>query len=454
MKESDILDSIGDISDSIIEDVLNYEPEKKSAKKISIKALTSIAVATALCIVLAVTGFANATGISAVISSLFRREQEYVDPYAQIINKSDTEDNILMTIRKVAKDGDNYILYLTLHNETEDFAKGYLTYDSIILDYKSRGETCHYGKLASRGTTEIAGRKVILAGVHFEILTEPTKDVNIKLVIPGGSKAEEVDPNICREWESGICHFEVNGLAVLPYTLDEEGLIVPEDEYIDYAEKLEVDFDYDTGDVEELPATVLYPNRDFKLDGRNYRVTRIVHTATSLKVTVEDMDKELLEYGDLHFWGTAKLDGYLSPVEYPWIPAVDDAGVKTGYYKVGEINEDGEFEEKDSKERWDIINDVKKEYKLYDSTYDIQVVFKKNSMTDCRVSEMTLDLWPLNPDGTVNRHVFEKTFYFSAATSLDDILSIDFLSWNYDYSGETPEPESFKSRTTGWYNLN
>lgn len=452
MKQNDILDSIGDISDSIIEDVLNYTPEKKSARKISIKALSSIVVAAALCIVLAVTCFANTEEISAVISSLFKREQEYIDPYAQIINKSDTEDNILMTVRKVAKDGDNYILYLSLHNETEVFAKGYLTYDSISLDYKSRGETCNYGKIALRGTTMVDGRKTIMAGVHFEHITTPTKDVNLQLIIPGGSKADVVDPNICREWESGKYHFEVNGLAVLPYTLDEEGLIVPEDEYIDYADKLEVDFDYDAGDVEDLPATVLYPNRDFELDGTTFRITKIVHTATSLKVTIEDMDKELSEYGGLHFWGTAKLDGYISPVEYPWTPDVDDAGDKTGYYKADEFIKDGVFDKKAMSETWKKIVDVKREYKLYDSTYSTQVVFKTDSMNDCRVSEIKNDLWPMNPDGTLNMNVYEKTFYFQSATSLDDISRIDFLAWECDYSEETPKPISVRSRVTGWYN--
>ncbi len=446
MKQNDILDSIGGISDSIIEDALSYTPEKKSAKKFSVKRLSTIAAAAVLCIILTVTCFANATEISAVISSLFRREQEYIDPYAQIINKSDTQDNILMTMRKVVKDGDSYILYLSLHNETEDFEVGYLAYDSIYLDYKSRGETCRYGKLAAQGTVTIAGRKVI-AGEYFTNINKPTKDVDLKLVIPAGSKSEHLDPNICREWESGSYHFEINGLSVLPCSSDEKGLWVPEDEYIEYADKLEVDFDYDTSDVEDLPTTILYPNSDFELDGTNFRITKVVHTATSLKVTIEDMDKELMEYGDLHFWGTEKFAGYISPVECPWLPVIDDAGDRTGF-KSGLVK-DGKLDLEAEREWREKIYSVKKEYKLFDTIYSPQIIFKDS---DCRESGWEFNLWPLNPDGTLNMNVYEITYYFNTATSPDDILAIDFLSWEYDYSKEAPEPKALRSKVTGWIN--
>ena len=106
MKQNDILDSIGGISDSIIDEAVDYVPKSKSVKRLSVKMLSAISAAAVLCIALTVTCFANATEISAVISSLFRREEKYVEPYSQVINQTDSSEKVSMTVRKVAKDED------------------------------------------------------------------------------------------------------------------------------------------------------------------------------------------------------------------------------------------------------------------------------------------------------------------------------------------------------------
>ncbi len=451
MKQNDILDSIGGISDSIIDEAVDYVPKSKSVKRLSVKMLSAISAAAVLCIALTVTCFANATEISAVISSLFRREQEYIDPYAQIINKSDTENNINMTVRKVTKDGDNYILYLSLQNETEDFAAGYLTFDSISLDYKSDGKTLNYTKLVPQVTSTDEDIKGVLTSAILEFIYKPTREINIHLTIPAGSNSEDGEKyDRCRDWESGKCHFEINGLSVIPYSIAENGNFEFQDENIYYADKLEVDFDYDVDEVKKLPETVLYPDSDFELGGTNFRITKIVHTATSLKVTIEDMDKKLLEYGDLHFWGTAKIAGFISPEEYPWLPKIDDTGEKVGF--ISGFVKDGVLDLEAEREFWKKMSSVKKEYKLYDTIYVPYIVFSTGAKQECAVIDCKYDLWPLNPDGTLNMNVYEQTFYFDNATSLDDIQGIEFLSWDYDYSGETPEPKTLRSRITGWIN--
>lgn len=62
-------------------------------------------------------------------------------------------------------------------------------------------------------------------------------------------------------------------------------------------------------------------------------------------------------------------------------------------------------------------------------------------------------LWPLNPDGTLNMYVYEETFVFESATSLDDIQGIDFLAYTYDFSKEYGEDGFCEiTRVNGWKN--
>lgn len=449
MKNTDILDSIGGISDSIIEDVLDYVPEKKSSKKIPIKRLSTIAVAAMLCFALAITCVANAAEISAALSALFKREQEYIEPHAMVINQTDTGEAASMTVRNIAKDGDNYILNLTLSNP-DGFEPGYLVYDRICLDYIAEGEPRKYKMELPSGTRKLDNENLILSGSTLYKIEGPAQDISLQLIVPAEMSTKWQSETVV--WESGKYHFEINGLSLIPTITSEDGNITIAEDRTDYAEKLEVDFDFDADNVEELPATVLYPNADFELSGTHFRITKLEHTATSLKVTIEDMDKEILEYGGLHFWGTAKLDGFSSPMEYPKLPALDENGNKIGL-KLGFGGKEGiSYEE--LFDILDMINGVKNEYNLHDISYVPEVVFTPEAAKVCRLKEgVPLDLWPLNPDETLNMYVYEQTFVFESATSLDDIQGIDFLAYTYDLSKEYGD-EGFCeiTRVNGWKN--
>lgn len=438
MKQNDILDSIGGISDSIIEDVLDYVPEKKSSKKIPIKRLSTIAVAAMLCVALAITCVANAAEISAALSALFMREQEYIEPHAMIINQTDTGEAAAMTVRNIAKDGDNYILNITLSNP-EGFEPGYLVYDSICLDYRAEGEPRKYNMQLPSGTRKLDNENLILSGSTLYEIEEPAQDISLQLIVPAEMSTKWQSETVV--WESGKYHFEIKGLSLIPTITADDGNVTIAEDRTDYADKLEIDFDFDADNVEELPATVLYPNTDFELSGTHFRITKLEHTATSLKVTIEDMDKELLEYGGLHFWGTAKLDGFCSPVEYPWYPVFDDNGKQLGFNMTDENH-------------MDEIHKVMDEYKLHDMYYIPEIVFTPEAENVCKVKKGTgLDLWPLNPDGTLNMYVYEQTFVFESATSLDDIQGIDFLSYTYDFSKEYGEDGFCEiTRVNGWKN--
>ncbi len=450
MKKSDILDSIGGISESIIEDVLNYAPEKKNTKRVSVKRLLTVAAAAALFVALTVTCVANAAEISAALSALFMREQEYIEPYAQVINETDTGDKTSMTVRNIAKDGDNYILNITLSNP-DGFQAGYLVYDSICLDYKAEGEPRKYNMQLPTGTRKLDNENLILAGATLYEIEEPAQDISLQLIVPAEMSTKRQSE--IAVWESGKYHFEIKGLSLIPIITSEDGNITIAEDRTDYADKLEIDFDFNADNVEELPATVLYPNSDFELSGTHFRITKLEHTATSLKITIEDMDKEILEYGDLHFWGTAKLDGFMCPVEYPWRPWFDENGNKRGMTPGFGDDEEG-LSNEELKECMDIVYGVINEYKLNEIHYVPEIVFTPEAANVCKIKDgVPLDLWPLNPDGTFNMNVYEYTFVFESATSLDDIQGIDFLAYKYDLSKDYDD-EGFCTitRVNGWKN--
>lgn len=134
MKNSQrILDSIGKLSDDMIESAVNYENPENKRKKINttsarpMKKLAVSVIAAVLCIALAVTCFANAD----LIKSLFQREQELVDPYAIKVDNSVTVGDITLTIDKIAC-GDEYYVYYTIKNNNGIFDKG-LTFDRIAI---------------------------------------------------------------------------------------------------------------------------------------------------------------------------------------------------------------------------------------------------------------------------------------------------------------------------------
>lgn len=448
MKQNDILDSIGGISERIIEDVLNYKPEKKSTKKIPIKRLSTIAVAAVLFVALAITCVANAAEISAALSALFTREQEYIEPYAQVVNQTDTGETTSMTVRNIAKDGDNYILNITLSNP-DGFEPGYLVYDRIRLDYRAEGEPRKYNMQLPSGARKLDNENLILSGSTLYEIEEPAQDISLQLIVPAEMSTKWQSETVV--WESGKYHFEIKGLSLIPSITAEDGNITIAEERTDYADKLEIDFDFDADNVEELPATVLYPNSDFELSGTHFRITKLEHTATRLKITVEDMDKEILEYGGLHFWGTAKLDGFKSPMEYPWLPVLDENGNMIGYRQG--FGEEG-ISNEELFDILDMIYEVKTEYNLHDICYVPEVVFTPEAAKVCKIKEgVPLDLWPLNPDGTLNMYVYEQTFVFESATSLDDIQGIDFLAYTYDFSKEYGEDGFCEiTRVNGWKN--
>ncbi len=173
MKNSQrILDSIGKLSDSMIESAVSYENPENIRKKIKassarpMKRLAVSLIAAVLCIALAVTCFANAD----LIKSIFQREQELVDPYALKVDNSVTVGDITLTIDKVTW-GSDYYVYYTIKNNKGVFDKG-LTFDRLIIRETPWEVMIPLdGIISSSGTKEIGSdptSSIAMAGYGLE----------------------------------------------------------------------------------------------------------------------------------------------------------------------------------------------------------------------------------------------------------------------------------------------
>ncbi len=398
MKQNDILDSIGGISDSIIDEAVDYVPKSKSVKRLSVKRISTIAAAAVLCIALTVTCFANATEISAVISSLFRREEKYVEPYSQVINQTDSSEKVSMTVRKVAKYDDNYILFLTMH-ASEPFAPGFLICDSYSLEYIANGEKQTYKQeYIDYEFEKTSENQIILRGINLKnIISYDSTDISCHLMLPIREDAES--QYSCLPWESGRYHFEINNLALCSYYCEDENDML--EKKVCYADKLEVDFDFNENEIKDLPATVIYPETEFDLAGTHFRLNKIEQTATQVKLIVEDLDKKRIEIGNRHFYGANKLIGFgflpFEKVEMDYVSTL-------------------EFIDK---------------YKLSNITYSAKIEFAGEAADTCRIEDMNVE-WFRNEYGAIETDRVEITLYTESAISMEDIKSIYFEAHVFD----------------------
>ncbi len=317
MKNSQrILDSIGKLSDSMIESAVSYEYPENIRKKIKdssarpMKRLAVSLIAAAMCIALAVTCFANAD----LIKSLFQREQELIDPHSVIIDKQDENNGYTLTVEKIFSDEDLIYVYYKLHSP-KPFETGYLTYENLEfgiegLNYKDEKWISPRAYTTSPGHPN--RKKALLGGAYIAKVEEPTCDIEGVLEMNIACMADFVTTDEGRkvireepvEWESGVYHFAITGLSVTRWIPDENGRIDEENcgvESFDYAKELDVAFDLDVNDLEELPSTYYHPDSEFTLEGCTFKVAEIKQNAKNLWVTIESTSDKLIEIEDQHF---------------------------------------------------------------------------------------------------------------------------------------------------------
>lgn len=331
MKNSQrILDSIGKLSDGMIESAVSYENPENKRRKIEVsparpmKKLAVSVIAAVLCVALAVTCFANAD----LIKSLFQREQELIDPHAVMVDKQDESGGYTLTVEKIFSDEDLIYVYYKLHSP-EPFETGYLTYENLEfgIEYVESNKVTG---ISPRAYTFTPGhpnpKKALVSGAYITEVKEPTCDIEGVLELGKIFMGDYVTTDTGRkvvhkefiDWESGKYHLAITGLAVTRFIPDENGYIDENSgvESFDCVKKLDVAFYLNVNDLEELPSTYSYPDSEFTVDGYPFKITEIKQNAKNLWVMIESTSDKRIEIEDQHFNPLMMFMGYAFSDEF------------------------------------------------------------------------------------------------------------------------------------------
>lgn len=305
--------SLGSVRDEWLDDAMGSNLNENSNATVLRKTppLRRLLIAATVCVLfcsLAITCFAN----SDLIKSLFQREQELINPHSVMIEKQDESEGYTLTVEKILTDEDIVYVYYKLHSP-KPFEVGYLTYKEVQFGIEHKNDDNEIGILP-RATVEPghhSAKESILAGAYIGEVKEPTCDfegvLEMRKVLSGefvtvasGKKVIRSEP---MDWESGKYHFAISGLSVSRWIPDENGKINDDSGMatFDYAKSLDVAFDLDVNDLENMPSTVWNPDSEFTLEGCDFKVTEIKQTAKNLWVTVESTSDKLIEIEDQHF---------------------------------------------------------------------------------------------------------------------------------------------------------
>lgn len=415
MKNSQrLLDSIGRLDDSLIENAVSYEPAAKikASSARPVKRVAAVAVAAVMCVALAVTCFANAEGIQEAIKSIFSREEELIDPYAAMIDESTEAEGISVTVDKIAKDGDNYIIYVHLRNPA-GFEPGYLYYDQIEIEQQtSKGWKTRYS-LAGVGIKD--PETALLAGTSWTKVESKTQDLDLLIKVDAASPHFD---NMYADSKTNDFRLSIYELATIQIVEENGGYPKCFDPYFD---KLSVDFEFDESKVEPLPEKVSYPNVDFEIDGTTFRLTEIRYSPMHLVFAVEDPNCEIIEVDGLHFYGTSKLNWQLFCEEYPPTQPMS-------------------FEESQK------LREFVREHNLLYGSYNPAV---ETSVED---KQWSYNVWYDTEDGEYNVNKLVYTWKFSKPMYEEDIKSISFEAYIYDEYPITSDTGYTIDKIVAWTN--
>lgn len=392
-----ILDSIGKLDNSLIENALNFKPEDekirlaKSSSSRNVKRMISVAAAAAMCVVLAVTCFANSDSITAAIKSIFSREEELIDPYAAMIDGYTQNDGITMTVDKIAKDGDNYLIYIHLRNPS-GFEPGYLFYEKIEIEQETIKGWETRCDIVGVGTKD--PETALLAGTFWAEIETKTQDIDLFVKIPTG---KELHDDWYESTKKNNLRLSVHDLTTIQIVDDGYGTPKCLDSY---SGLLSVEFEFDEEKVEALPEKVSYPNTEFEVDGTKFVITEMRYSPLHLTVVVEDPNCEIIEAGGLHFFGTSKISWYWFCEEYQ----------PTDLILI-----------EDSKK----LMNVAYENGLRDKQYSFYV---KTAIDD---ADYICRIWYVNENGVYNPNKLRFTYEFSKPMYEDEIKEIGFEAYIY-----------------------
>ncbi len=263
---------------------------QKEHKRPVIRRAAVIIAAAALTAVMSTTVFAYHDVISSglaetgrIILDFFSREEEIIDPKAEIIYESDTESGITLEVIKAVRDGSDTYLYAELTNHDGYFASSIITCDSYTL-YKT-GEAIPVTPKNGYGimTERKLGMTGLQAGDIFADLRSCQTN-RIELCLPVRI-TEEGDYrltinhliSVTEETESG--HYTGNLLREL------------------ITEELTVDFSLDS-ELESLEKSIIECNSEFTVCGVSLTLDSITVSPLAIVIDIRDELGETIEVED------------------------------------------------------------------------------------------------------------------------------------------------------------
>lgn len=282
-------DLYGDVPEKVsrrIEQTVSGLPEKEvNERGIRLSRPLVIALSCVLAVAL-MTATAIAVGI---FTDREEREQRLVDPYAEVISDTTTDNGVTMTIDKHAKDLDMDYIYFTLKNENGVFEKRpefdviSYTNDNHSWDIESKhGSLLGFTALSSSDYDPDNPSDTIHA-----VLRTHLPFGKIKLDFTG---LNSVDGSI--HYADGYSFDIEIGTSekVADDILEHTGMEVSK-EYRDYPKKCEV-MDY----------LITEPDNTIEIEGNKLKISQLYVSPYQVKITVEDNMTGTVKVGELEYY--------------------------------------------------------------------------------------------------------------------------------------------------------
>lgn len=329
-------DLYGDVPEKVsqrIEQTVSGLPEKE-VKERGIRISRPLVIA--LSCVIAVIFMTGAAMFLTDRQLIEKREKEFVDPYAEVLMESTSDNGITMTINKIATDYHMSYVFFTLKNENGVFEKrpefdeiGETTPAAYRVVEKFYGSPRGFTALSSSDYDPENPTDTIHAVLRANLYVCEKVKLDFK-------KLRSYDGEIT--YADGFS-FEITVGVNKKVLYDSYG-----DAEID-EDKLEEFYNKWDKKAETLDYTLLKPNKTIKIEGNKLNVSEVYISPYQIRVTLEDDMRKSVKIGELEYYPvtlTTISSGY-----YRWQhdeleriknkePQVERSGLLSGYYSTGD----------------------------------------------------------------------------------------------------------------------
>ena len=279
------------VSQRMEQTVTGLPEEKVSERRVRLSRPLSVALSCVLAVVLM-------TGAAVFLTDrehIEKREQEFVDPYAEVLMESTTDNGITMTINKVASDYYMTYIFFTLKNENGVFEKR-PEFDEIAEDtgaayrvhetkYSSGGGKCFTALSTSDYDPENPSDTIhAVLRARLYVCDEVTLDFKgLKSYDGEISYADGFSFDITVGVNKRVLYDEHKDTDI-----DEEEL----DEFYDRWDKK----------AEVLDYLLLHPKKSIEIEDCKLKVSEIYISPYQIKVILEDDMSKTVKIGELEFY--------------------------------------------------------------------------------------------------------------------------------------------------------